>query len=98
VLAIVNVWRSVAEACTCPKEKLVSDEYDKERTAALIKEAQELTAHLKLEVKEIETQMGRVLKGDEDEILDALESENAAHPADVLLEPAAGKFLWRFWR
>jgi len=76
----------------------VTDVHDRERTAALIKEARQLTADLKVEVKEIETQMGRVLEGDEDEISDALESENAAHDADFSEERSAPKFFWRFWR
>ena len=75
----------------------MNDGYDKERTEALIKEARQLTADLKLEVKEIETQMGRVLKGDEDEVVDVPAGDNVPHDADFLkLTPP--KFFWRFWR
>jgi hypothetical protein len=75
----------------------MSDVYDKVRTAALIKEARQLTADLKVEVKEIETQMGRVLEGDQDEKLDVPESEAVADDADFL-KVTPPKFFWRFWR
>jgi hypothetical protein len=75
----------------------MSDEYDKERTAALIKEARQLTADLKVEVIEIETQMGRVLEGDEDEKLDPPEMEIVADDVDFL-KVTPPKFFWRFWR
>ena len=75
----------------------MSDVYDKERTAALIKEARQLTADLKVEVQEIQTQMGRVLEGDEDEKL-ALESANPADDASILEGVVPRKSAWRFWR
>ena len=37
--------------------------FDKERTSALLKEAQAITSHLKLETKILERQMARVLDG-----------------------------------
>ena len=75
----------------------MSDVYDKERAASLIKEARQLTADLKVEVKEIETLMGRVLEGDRDELLDAPEGEAVADDADFS-KVAPPKFFWRFWR
>lgn len=50
-------------------------EYDRERSATLIKEAQELIGHLKAETEGIKRQMERVLDGGDDETLDAPEGE-----------------------
>ena len=60
--------------------------YDKERAAALIKAAQEITGHLKTETEGIKQQMARVLEGDEDD------------EATVIAEARPVKSRWRFWR
>ena len=51
--------------------------YDREKTAALIKQAQDITWLLKAETESLRRQMGRVLKGGEEEPVDALERERA---------------------
>ena len=66
----------------------MSAEFDKERTAALLKEAQEITSHLKVETEVLKRQMARVLDGREDETSD----QPAGHKAVT----AASR--WRFWR
>ena len=96
--AIMIVRRSVAEAGACAKEKPMNDGYDKERTAALIKEAQEITANLKVEAEEIKTQMDKVLEGDEDEILDGSEGEKVPPDASILEGVVPRKSAFRFWR
>jgi hypothetical protein len=55
--------------------------YDKERTVALIKEARQLTADLKIETEKIRIQMTRVLLG-EDELSHASEGETVTNDAD----------------
>ena len=73
--------------------------YDKERTAALIKEARHITADLKVEAERIKIEMTRVLTGDEydDELLDGPEAEKVANDADFS-GPTPPKSFWRFWR
>ena len=63
-------------------------QYDKERTAALLKEAQEITSHLKVETEALKGQMARVLNGREDEASDQPEAEKA-------VTATSG---WWFWR
>ena len=66
----------------------MSAEFDKERTAALLKEAQEITSHLKVETEVLKRQMARVLHDREDEASD--------QPAGQKAVTAASR--WRFWR
>ena len=66
----------------------MSAEFDKERTAALLKEAQEVTSHLKVETEVLKRQMARVLDDREDEASD--------QPAGQKAVTAASR--WRFWR
>ena len=66
----------------------MSSEFDKERTAALLKEAQEIMSHLKVETEVLKRQMARVLDGREDELSDP--------PAGQMAVAAASR--WRFWR
>ena len=66
----------------------MSAEFDKERTAALLKEAQEITSHLKVETEVLKRQMARVLDGREDEASDQPAGHNAVTAAS----------RWRFWR
>jgi hypothetical protein len=73
----------------------VENEYDKERCAALIKEAKALTADLKIEAVKIKTQMDRVLEGGEDEFA---EGKTSADDASILEGVVPRKFFWRFWR
>jgi hypothetical protein len=69
----------------------MEDEYDRQRSAALIKEARELTAELKVEVGKIHTQMGRVLDG-------PVEDADEDHPPVASDASQIGKPFWRFWR
>jgi len=73
----------------------MQDDYDREKCLALVKEAHEITHHLKVETESIKRQIGRVLEGGEDESLDALEGTLAAN---ILKEGAVGKSFWQFWR
>ena len=70
--------------------------FDKKRTVALIKEARQLTADLKIETEKIRIQMTRVLLG-EDELSHASEGETVTDGADFL-KVTPPKFIWRFWR
>ena len=74
------------------------DAYDKERTAALIEEARQLTADLKTETEKIKAAMTRVLTGDEDKgaILDGPEAETVGNDPDFS-GAAPAKSFWRFW-
>jgi hypothetical protein len=81
--------------------------YDKEKTAALIKEAQAITAGLKCEIGILQTQMGRVLddrQSEMDEVdqagsdLRELRGEQLTVGATIMKNVDAGKSFWRFWR
>ena len=65
-------------------------EFDKERTVALLKEAQEITSHLRIETQVLERQMARVLDGREGEPL--------VDPPVVAEVAAVATWNWRFWR
>jgi hypothetical protein len=75
------------------------DVYDRERTAALIKEARQLTADLKVETEKIKIEMTRVLSDDEheDALFDAPEAEKVGNDADFS-GATPPKSFWRFWR
>ena len=75
------------------------DVYDKERIAALIKEARHITADLKVEAEKIKIEMTRVLSRDEydDAPLDGPEAEPVANDADFS-GATPPKSFWRFWR
>ena len=66
----------------------MSAEYDRERTAALLKEAQEITSQLKVEAEGLARQMATVLDGREDEAPDPPERQKAA----------TARSGWWFWR
>jgi hypothetical protein len=73
--------------------------YDRERVAALIKAARQITDELKDETEKIKIEMTRVLSGDEDDdaLLDGPEAEKFADDADFAgVTPP--KSFWRFWR
>jgi len=70
--------------------------YDEERTVALIKEARQLAADLKIETEKIRIQMTRVLLG-EDELSRVSEDETVTDDAGFL-KVTPPKFFWRFWR
>jgi hypothetical protein len=76
----------------------MGEEYNKERTAALIKEGQEIAAHLKVETQTIKRQMERVLEGGEEETLDALEGEKVEDEPTIVEAASEVKSRWRFWR
>ena len=62
-------------------------DYDKERAAALVREAQEITRHLKVEAEGLKQQIARVLHGGEDD------SQKVADVSNVRAKPG-----WAFWR
>jgi hypothetical protein len=70
------------------------EDYDRRKCAALVKEAREITDHLKAETESIRRQIARVLEGGEDEPLDALEGTRGAN----ISEREAGRSFWQFWR
>jgi hypothetical protein len=76
----------------------MEDDYDKEKCAALIKEARTLTAELKVEAEEIKKQMNRVLEGGEDEFIDAAQGETSADEPSILDGVVPRKSFWRLWR
>jgi len=73
--------------------------YDRERVAALIKAARQITDDLKDETEKIKIEMTRVLNGDEydDALLDGPEAEKVANDADFSGRTPPKSF-WRFWR
>jgi len=76
----------------------MSAEYDKERTAALVKEAQEITSHLKIETEDLRRQMARVLDGGEDETAGPVKSQKVVENASIAEGAIAAKSGWSFWR
>ena len=78
--------------------------YDKEKTAALIKEAQAITAGLKCEIGKLQTQMSRVLDDRQvemDEVDQAASDprkEQLTVEATIVKDAGAGKPFWWFWR
>jgi hypothetical protein len=73
------------------------DVYDKERTAALIEEARQISADLKIETERIGIEMSRVLGDDEDAPLDGSEAEKVVNDPDFSGVTPPRSF-WRFWR
>jgi hypothetical protein len=67
----------------------MSAEYDRERTAALLKEAQEITSRLKVEAEVLARQMATVLDGREDE---------TPHPPPEGQKTVTARSGWWFWR
>jgi hypothetical protein len=80
-----------------PSGALMIDVYDKERTAALIKEARQISADLMVEMERIKIEMTRVLGDDEDAPLDEPEEETIVNDADFSGVTPPQSF-WRFWR
>ena len=76
------------------KERIMPEDYDGRKYAALVKEAREITDHLKAEAESIRKQMARVCEGGEDEPLDVLEGMRGAN----ISEREAGRSFWQFWR
>lgn len=76
----------------------MSQEYDKERTAALIKEARDITAHLKVETEMIKTEMESVLEGPNADFLDELDRDEAALDTSIMAEVVPRKPFWRLRR
>jgi hypothetical protein len=81
--------------------------YDREKTAALLKEAGEIAAGLKTEMGEIATQISRVLHGGEEDteeidgsVSDAKErgQPQATIPTTASNGVPVGKSSWQFWR
>jgi hypothetical protein len=76
----------------------MSAEYDKDRTAALVKEAQEITSHLKVETEGLKRQMARVLDGDEEAAVGPTASHKVVESASSTTAATAAKSGWSFWR
>jgi hypothetical protein len=86
---------------------LMLEVYDREKTAALLKKAREITAGLKSEMGEIASQISRVLDGREEDAdgIDTLASHPQEQgraqltiPATTLQQRPTGKSFWHFWR
>jgi hypothetical protein len=71
--------------------------YDRDRTAALVKEAQDIIAALKSEAGEIATQMARVLSGPEDDD-DLDRRRKVPPPLPTTQRDTRSRPFWRFWR
>jgi hypothetical protein len=82
--------RAEAEARNPNKHKRTENamiiEYDKERAAALVREAQEITRDLKVEAEGLKQQIARVLHGEDD-------SQKVADVSNM-----RAKSGWAFWR
>ena len=78
--------------------------YDKEKTAALIKEAQAITAGLKGEIGKLQTQMSRVLDDRQVEMDEVDQAgsdpreEQLTVEATIVKDRGAGRPFWWFWR
>jgi hypothetical protein len=86
---------------------LMLEVYDREKTAALLKTAREITAGLKSEMGEIASQISRVLDGREEDAdgIDALASDPQEQgrlqltiPGTTSQQRPKGKSFWQFWR
>ena len=84
----------------------MGENYDKDKCAALIKEARTITAEVKCELGMLERQMGRMLDGSEvdvDEIHEAgsdpreTRGGRFAIAARVGKDVSGGKRFWQFW-
>ena len=71
----------------------MEEDYDRERSAALIREGKEITNELKVEIGKIRSQMDRVLDGREE---DADECDVDTAPK-ASKEPGSSQPFWRFW-
>jgi hypothetical protein len=81
------------------KEDGMSVEYDKDRTAALIKEAQEITNHLKIEMEGLRRQVVCVLDGGTDETGNApTDDPKAVEQSSMAKRTIAAKSGWSLWR
>ena len=70
-------------------------DYDREKCVALVKEAHEITYHLKAETEHLERQIERVLEGGDDELLSERVGARDGHNPG---EGAVSKSFWQFWR
>ena len=70
-------------------------DFDREKCVALVKEAHEITYHLKAETEHLKRQIEKVLEGGDDE---PLGERVAARDGHNLGEGAVSKSLWQFWR
>jgi hypothetical protein len=81
------------------REDGMSIEYDKNRTAALIKEAREITDHLKNEMEGLRRQVACVLDGGRDEAGDApTDDRKAIESSSITKRAIAAKLGWSWWR
>ena len=77
----------------------MSIEYDKDRTAALIKEAQEITSHLRNEMEGLRRQLACVLDGGRDEAGDApTDDPKTVESSSMAKGMIAAKLGWSWWR
>jgi len=74
------------------------EEYNRERIDQLIKEAREITAHLRAETEKIKAEMARVVDGEDEADVNEPDGEKAALDASILAEIAPKKSSWWRWR
>ena len=70
-------------------------DFDREKCVALVKEAHEITRHLKAETEHLDRQIERVLEGGNDEPLGERVGARVSHD---LAEGPVSKSFWQFWR
>ena len=70
-------------------------DFDRKKCVALVKEAREITYHLKVETEHLERQIEKVLEGGDDE---PLAERVGARDGHNLAEGAVSKSFWQFWR
>ena len=75
----------------------MTEEFDREVTARLLKQAREIAAHLKTETEEIKMEMERVLDGGE-EHWDGNAGEKDARAISCLEEVMPRRSFWHRWR
>ena len=76
----------------------MTPEYEKEKSAALVREAHEITRHLKVEIDGLTRQMARVLDGGEDERVGANGRQEIAAGTAIVKGAKVAKSGWLFWR
>ena len=68
-------------------------DYDREECVALVKEAHQITSHLKAETEHLDSQIGRVLEGGDDELSSERVETRDGHN---LGEGTVSKSFWQF--
>jgi hypothetical protein len=89
------------------RRPLMLEAYDRDKTAALLQEARDVTVALNCEIREIATQVRHILDGGEkgadgieghaSDVADERRPDVAMPTAEARKSPAAKSF-WQFWR